>query len=124
MIKAGLRCEQFHARHYFGCKGRQSGSGPSCGEALLPRGLAASHSIRPCLEGLVSIALFNAESNETRAKTRQADDLRLRNRASLLDLAADLKDTGDDKLANQLKRESDHLFSRDPISIRSKGTDG
>ena len=60
----------------------------------------------------VGLTLFDAEKNETRAKVRERDVKRLRQRMELLDLVADLKSAGDDFSAKQLKRQSDSLFSR------------
>jgi len=65
-------------------------------------------------DGVVGIQLFDAEKNETRAKGREIDAQRLRHRAELLDLAAQMKETGDGEFAKELKRQSDHLFSREP----------
>ncbi|MEO6875461.1 MAG: hypothetical protein ABI222_11645 [Opitutaceae bacterium] len=65
-------------------------------------------------DGATGFALFDAETNETRAKDRAFDDQRLRHRAELLDLAETLKDTGDEELAKQVKFQSDDLFRREP----------
>ena len=59
-----------------------------------------------------NFSLFNAVTNETRAEIALRDELRLRNRAALLDFAAALKEAGDAALSEQLKRESDGLFLR------------
>ena len=67
---------------------------------------------------VVSFSLFAATKNETRAKTMFADDERLRNRETLLDLVSLLKETGDVKESKQLKQESDSLFTRKPTSDR------
>ena len=65
-------------------------------------------------DGWLQFALFDADTNETRAQVRELDDLRLRHRAELLDFAAEMKDTGDEEFAKQIKLQSDHLFSREP----------
>lgn len=65
-------------------------------------------------DGVVGVALFDANKNETRAKVREMDDKRLQHRAELLDLTAQMKETGDEDFAKELKRQSDHLFSREP----------
>lgn len=69
--------------------------------------------------GPVTVSLFNAVTNETRARTRHADDQRLRLRAELLDFVSLLKLSGDGDGAKPLKRESDSLFSGNPTSAEN-----
>ena len=64
-------------------------------------------------DGWLQFALFDADTNETRAQVRELDDQRLRHRAELLDFAAQMKETGDEEFAKQVKLQSDHLFSRE-----------
>ena len=65
-----------------------------------------------------NVSLFDAMTNETRAKELYADDRRLRHRAELLDFASLLKQTGDAALSDRLKSESDKLFFRKPALDR------
>ena len=63
--------------------------------------------------------LDGAQDNRTRARNRYADDLRLHQRAQLLDFAALVDRSGDPAAGTELKRESDRLFFR-PASPRRK----
>ena len=66
----------------------------------------------------VGFTLFDADKNERRAKIRENDVKRLSQRMELLDLASEMRAAGDVDFANVLKRQSDHLFSREPPLIR------
>lgn len=68
---------------------------------------------------LFVLTLDGAQDNRTRARNRHADDLRLHQRAQLLDFAALVDRSGDPAVGTELKRESDRLFLR-PAGPRRK----